>query len=253
MSNWQNKGWVRLYRNIEDWPLYFSEPFTKTQAWIDLFLMANHQPGRVYIRGVEIKLKRGQIAWSEVTMAARWRWGRNKVRNFLKWLKTEQQIEQQKSQYLTSIITILNYENFQNDTADDTAEGQQTIQQTEHKQECKELKNEKNNTLIIPDNFLPFWEQYRNKKGKQKAIQAWNRMTEQEQKLALDALPAHNKQEQWIRDDGRYIPHPATWLNGKRWLDELVPAKDKFVVPDLKKQEDEFFRRHPELKKSNIS
>ena len=40
---------------------------------------------------------------------------------------------------------ILNYEKMQNDTADDTAERQQTI----HKQECKELKELKNNTKTL--------------------------------------------------------------------------------------------------------
>jgi len=30
--------------------------------------------------------------------------------------------------------------------------------------------------------------------------------------------------ESWNRDGGRYIPHPSTWLNGRRWEDELAPA-----------------------------
>ena len=29
---------------------------------------------------------------------------------------------------------------------------------------------------------------------------------------------------QWQRDNGQYIPHPATWLNQGRWDDELTPA-----------------------------
>ncbi len=30
--------------------------------------------------------------------------------------------------------------------------------------------------------------------------------------------------------DMPYIPHPATWLNGRRWEDEIVKAKAPAVV-----------------------
>lgn len=137
MRNLNESGWVRLHRKIADNPLWTMEPFTKGQAWIDLFLNANFKDGYFYIRGNKVIVKRGQIGWSELTMAKRWRWSRNKVRRFLFWLQTEQQIIQQKDRYLTSIITILNYDIYQYDTADDTAERQQTI----HKQEWKESNN----------------------------------------------------------------------------------------------------------------
>lgn len=131
MKNLNKKGWVRLYRCIEDNDIYFLEPFTKAQAWIDLFLNANYQDGIIDIRGNVIDIKRGQIGWSELTMVKRWRWSKNKVRRFLKLLETKQQIVQQKST-ITTVITIVNYDEYQkNDTTDDTAERQQTI----HKQE----------------------------------------------------------------------------------------------------------------------
>ena len=43
----------------------------------------------------------------------------------------------------------------------------------------------------------------------------------------LKSIEAWKKSEQW--QDKQYIPHPSTWLNGKRWEDE-VPAPTK-VVP----------------------
>jgi hypothetical protein len=153
MKNSQNKGWVRLHRKIEDNELWFLEPFTKAQAWIDLFLNANYKDGSIQIRGNILNIKRGQIGWSELTMVKRWRWSKNKVRRFLKWLETIQQIKQQKDRFLTTIITILNYEDYQedkNDTADDTAERQQTI----HKQEVK--KDNKDNKDIVANATEPF-------------------------------------------------------------------------------------------------
>ena len=141
MKNSTKKGWVRLHRQIEDNPLYFLEPFSKGQAWIDLFLNANHKNGIMSIRGNIIPIKRGQIGWSELTMSKRWTWSKNKVRRFLKLLETEQQIEQQKST-ITTVITILNYEIYQSDdTTDDKTERQQ---KDSRRYTNKNDKNEKN-------------------------------------------------------------------------------------------------------------
>lgn len=130
------KGWISLHRQIESNPLWLLEPFSKAQAWIDLILNANHKDGHFFVRGVKIEIKRGQIGWSEVTMANRWKWSRNKVRRFLKYLEREQQVEQQKVDKITSITTIKNYSKYQNDTT----KRQQTKQQTKHKQQCKQWK-----------------------------------------------------------------------------------------------------------------
>jgi len=121
MSGYQKQGWVRLHRQIQNNNLYFLEPFTKSQAWIDLFLNANHKERVLSIRGNIITIKRGQVGWSEITMSERWKWSRNKVRLFLAFLEKTLQIEQQKSN-ITTIINIVNYEKYQ---SDDTAEGQQ--------------------------------------------------------------------------------------------------------------------------------
>jgi len=143
-----DSGYIRLFRKIEQWPLYFAEPFSKTHAWIDMILLANHSPKNIIVRGNIIELKRGQIGWSEESLARRWFWSRNRVRRFLKWLKSAQQVEQQKSAVL-GVITILNYNEYQtNGTAHDTTDGQQTIQQTiqqtdTNKKEKNEIKNEK--------------------------------------------------------------------------------------------------------------
>lgn len=139
-------GWVRIHRQIEENPLWLSEPFTRAQAWIDLIVFANHKPGFFYVRGNKVSLDRGQIGWSQVSMASRWRWNRKKVVGFLKQLEMGQQITQQNNT-VTSIITIKNYDRFQSEgTAEGTAEGQQRV----HKQE--EQKN-KNNSLftVLPE------------------------------------------------------------------------------------------------------
>ena len=37
----------------------------------------------------------------------------------------------------------------------------------------------------------------------------------------MAALERHKTSAQWAEDGGKYIPHPATWLNQHRWTDEL--------------------------------
>ncbi len=141
------QGWVRLHRQIENNGLWFLEPFTKAQAWIDLFLNANHTEGIISIRGNIVKIKRGQIGWSELTMTSRWDWSKNKVRRFLKMLETEQQIKQEKS-FMTTIISIINYDKFQtNDTADDTADDTAERQQKDSRRYTNKNDNNEKNTL----------------------------------------------------------------------------------------------------------
>jgi len=43
----------------------------------------------------------------------------------------------------------------------------------------------------------------------------------------MTALANHIESDQWTRDDGRYIPHPTTWLNQTRYEAMLPKAKPK--------------------------
>lgn len=119
-------GWIKLYRKITENPLYFSEPFTRLQAWIDLLIMANYEESIIYVRGNKVEIKRGQLAKSQDTLAERWRWSRGKVLRFLDELQKAGQIGQQKSNVI-NIISIVNFDLYQQDsttdgTADDTTE-----------------------------------------------------------------------------------------------------------------------------------
>lgn len=39
--------------------------------------------------------------------------------------------------------------------------------------------------------------------------------------IIITALELQKKSDKWTRDNGRFIPHAATWLNGERWKDEI--------------------------------
>ena len=124
-----HRGYVKLWRRLKDADFWASEKFSRPQAWVDLVMLANFKDTFFRVRGQRVDVKRGQLAYSEVTLSERWKWSRGKVRRFLKELEseTEQKIEQQKNN-ITTLITIINYELYQGDntangTTDDTPDG----------------------------------------------------------------------------------------------------------------------------------
>ena len=89
--------------------------------------------------------------------------------------------------------------------------------------------------------FDRFWRLYPRKVNKQAAQRAWLRLAPDmllcsEMSLALKRQIAS---EQWQRDGGRYIPYPASWLNGRRWEDELPPDTPQ-RPPDEPQREEAF-------------
>lgn len=79
-----------------------------------------------------------------------------------------------------------------------------------------------------PDGFDAFWNSYPRKEGKKAARKAWDKIRPDSvlQMQISNALRSQKECDQWTRDGGQFIPHPATWLNGERWKDETVlPAR----------------------------
>lgn len=127
-------GWVKTYRSLAEHELWLMQPFTYGQAFLDLVMLANHKPGTILVRGIPVRLERGQVGWSEVSLATRWQWSRGKVRRYLGML-WERDMVDRKQDNKTTVITIKNYSIYQdecdldgtaNGTAGSTADGQQT-------------------------------------------------------------------------------------------------------------------------------
>ncbi len=103
-----------------------------------------------------------------------------------------------------------------------------------HKDTDTDTDKNKNNTPPMVDDLFPkFWKLYPNKKGKAAAEKAWKKL-----KVTADlfgqiaeGLAAQVVCEAWVKDGGQFIPHPATWLNGKRWEDEVKVASNVHPFP----------------------
>ena len=80
--------------------------------------------------------------------------------------------------------------------------------------------------IASPDGSLfdTFWKAYPRKDGKKDAKKAFDKLNPSDDTLAvmLGALKRQAVGDDWKNDGGKFIPYPATWLNGERWTDEGV-------------------------------
>lgn len=94
--------------------------------------------------------------------------------------------------------------------------------QDTNNQDTKALKNPSSKK---PDSasFDVFWKLYPKKVSKADALKAWAKIKPELIPTIMEALGAHSTCEQWVKDDGQFIPNAATWLNKKKWEDEVRP------------------------------
>ncbi len=142
------------------------------EALVDLIRMANYsEPKIIPLRGRQVIVGRGQLAYSQDTLAKRWGWSRGKVLRYLSVLETGQYIVQQKSKLIT-LITIVNYDKFKQDgttlntthsTTLDTTVG--TTTKKDKKEKTKNIslcleKTLKERKIEFRNTIIPFKEDY---------------------------------------------------------------------------------------------
>lgn len=106
------KGYIRLYRGIQDNWVWQDKPFSKGQAWVDLLILANHSDHKSPYGDKVIECSRGEVNRSIRYLAERWGWGREKVRTFLKQLEADEMISLSPTTKPTTIL-IENYTKYQ--------------------------------------------------------------------------------------------------------------------------------------------
>jgi hypothetical protein len=70
-------------------------------------------------------------------------------------------------------------------------------------------------------NFTDFWSQYPRRIGKKDAQRAWNKALK-DGASAEEIVRGAEKYRNDLTRDPAFTAHPATWLNGGRWTDDLV-------------------------------
>jgi hypothetical protein len=112
---------------------------------------------------------------------------------------------------------------------------QYSINRVLEKEQEKEVKEEEyeekeTNGYITPKLFETFWKLYPKKIDKGKALSSWNKICTRKNitppvwKELRIALHHQKQSERW--KDKTFIPHPTTWLNQSRWLDNPLEMKN---------------------------
>ena len=71
----------------------------------------------------------------------------------------------------------------------------------------------------LDDGFNLFWNAYPKKVGKGKAKESWEKQ-KPDLETVLKTLQWQIHSDQWVKDNGAFIPNPATYINQQRWEDE---------------------------------
>lgn len=232
------------------------EPYCRRAAWAWMVEEARWRDGPETVGGKRIQLRRGQFSHSLRYLAKAWKWDDAKVRRFLDALSTNKMIDAHTDAGQT-VITICKYDEYQ--TNADSADAGNDAEATQPRRsgdaekkegELREKGNQEEGSLrspsaratpehsssLFPDrqttgkatkrtercaDFEVFWKSYPRKEGKGHAERAFGAALKHADAAtiirAVRAFPFDLSQP-------RYIPHAATWLNGKRWEDE--PAGD---------------------------
>lgn len=106
------------------------------------------------------------------------------------------------------------------------------------KTESETLRKLKANNNKIKENkikeyicsFNDFWKQYPKKVAKSKAKPIYERLatSSKKEKEIQEGLKKYLNKWRSEKTDIKYIPNPTTWLNQKRWEDEVVISNEQF-------------------------
>jgi len=91
------------------------------------------------------------------------------------------------------------------------------------------------------ESFEKFWQAYPKKVARKEALKSWQKLSPDQRLFdeIMSALEKHKSQDSWHKDNGRFIPNPATWLNAERWTDVLT---DTQAEPDYSEALNQYTR-----------
>lgn len=226
----ENRGHVAINRSILEWEWY--KDINTCRLFFHLILTANYVGARARGR----LIRRGQRVCSLQTLASETGLSIQQARTALDHLKSTGEVTSVASPQGT-VITVKNYDKYQTPTSLSTS-NQQTTNKHSNKRSTNDQQTTSNKNNNIPpispkgelysDAFLSFWSAYPRKVGKGSAWKAWKRLRPDSALLTaiLSAVAVQKGAPAWERDGGQYVPHPATWLNQRRWEDEIESKGD---------------------------
>lgn len=95
-------------------------------------------------------------------------------------------------------------------------------------QPLPDSKPDINTDTLAPSDFETFWTAYPKKKSKDAAKRAFEKLARSKSAPSIERLIAsvkdHMRTPEWQKQDGQFIPYPATYLNAGSYDDEIAPS-----------------------------
>jgi len=101
------------------------------------------------------------------------------------------------------------------DTVDESRQQMTSVTHTDTDTDTK--ADTSNKTLAL---FNEFWSVYPKKKSKAAAEKAWRKLDDATKQTILKHMESRVTDEEWLKEGGKFIPYPATFLNAQGWEDE---------------------------------
>jgi hypothetical protein len=179
----------------------------------------------------EIDLQPGQFIFGRKKAALELGLSEQEIRTIIDFLKKAGNLTI-KSTNKYSIITIVNWNTYQGYGED----GQPSDQPTTNHQLTtnKNYKNEKKKEYSLE--FLAFYELYPKKEAKYKSFEAWSKINPQNGLVGTIIAAVKNQiaYKKRLKEANQFVPEwplSVTWLNQRRWEDELLILPPGVAIP----------------------
>jgi hypothetical protein len=219
------RGYIKVWRKTID--SGWLQNHKLCAFWLWCLLKASHKEYDLIVGCQKVHLMPGDFVFGlnkaseELAMSIR------SIRTILAFLKTSQNLTI-KTTNKFSVISIVNWDIYQQ--TETTNDNQNDKLPTSYRQATDNKQEHKNKRIkeYTPE-FLQFYDAYPRHMGKEPAWKAWQKLngTRPDLSALIAKIDEMKKAEDWTKDKGKYIPHPATWLNQKRWEDEGVKLEVK--------------------------
>lgn len=223
-------GWIKIHRDIFDH--WVSQDPVKFKWWLVILSEVNYCDNKFMVGNSIHEIKTGSSAYSLRTWAVKLGCGVKSVVSFFDLLESDGMITRKtigNGKQSSTLINITNYASFQatEETQSSTPKG--TLKGTQGKREGHTTKEGKEGKERKKDNisdftFDDFWEIYPNKVAKAKCLQKFNTLPETEKLKIKETLSKFVNHKPFA---GYNHPNPETYLNQKRWEDELPTTKNQ--------------------------
>ena len=140
----QMEGWIKIHRKMLENPIICKDS-DYLSVWIYLLLNATHKEIPALFKGEKITLHPGQLITGRKSMSNKLKISESKIYRIINEYKSEQQIEQQTSNK-NSLITILNWNKYQQ--SEQQNEQQMNNKRTTTEQQLNTNKNVNNDNNI---------------------------------------------------------------------------------------------------------